>query len=307
MGFASLALLVAGCSLLEATDGLSGASDAGGLGNDDAGDARDAATTPLADAAPDASVSGEGGHPDADAECPVIVGASPCSSIPHFTGTQAVDGIGNEFCDIVATEFDVGAGSYGSPPNGGSGVNTKADIRVGWSSLGLHIHVHVIQAKVTPPPSGTTIYFGDAIEVFASATAALTGRFGQGADPAIQVIATPASGSQPALSSVATSQTGITGTLEPSQFAGRLVPGGYEVEFQLPWSLISGSIDGGPPPGAGSRIGFDVACDIQAPDGTRLYQSSLSARVPTATGACNQDDIHPSCDDQTWCAVDLSP
>jgi hypothetical protein len=292
----ALVVLTAACESLSGLSEGSSRSDASG----DASHANDAK------APADASAKGQ----DAG-ECPIIVGALPCSNLPHFTGTQVVDGNGNEFCDIVATEFDVGRGYYDDPPDSGAGITTKAYIRAAWSSTGLHIHVHVDQATVNPPASGTVIYFGDGIEAFASLTDNLTGSFGPGADPAVQVIATPATATEPSLSSVATATTGITGTLAPSQFAGRLVPGGYEVEFELPWSVIAGGTDAGIVPVAGDSIGYDIACDVQGPNGTRLYQSSLSDNAPgpdtASVGTCTVGFPHPSCDDLIWCVVGLNP
>lgn len=297
---------IIGCSLSVDTNGLTDARNDQDGSVDETGEGGTPDTTYGDEAGTEGGSVGRDAATDAPV-CPIIVGANPCSDLPRFTGTQVVDGIGSEFCDIIATEFIVADGAYVEMADGGTVVSTKADIRTAWSSIGLHIHVHVAQNPVRPPPSGTSIWMGDGLEIFASATGNLTGPFGPGGDPAVQVIVTPPSDAQPALSSVSMSTVGIVRTLDRSMFAGRLVPDGYELELQLPWSVISGDVDAGPSPAAGSSIGYDLACDVQGADGSLMFQSSLSSKSPSGgvRGSCTSGDVRPYCDDQIWCKVKL--
>src|SRR5262249_34446369 len=147
---------------------------------------------------------------------------------------------GNEFCGMPVVTFNVAQGVFQFSPQQASNVNTTVLLRMGWSSFGLHMHVHVDQARVVPPLPSVPIWTGDAIEVFASSTSILTGTFGPGADEAVQAILAPPSSTQPALSETFVDYGTPLSTLPPSQFAARIVAGGYEIELALPWSTIAG-------------------------------------------------------------------
>jgi hypothetical protein len=171
------------------------------------------------------------------------IGGNVCTAIAHFNGVQTVDGLDEEFCGIVATEFDVATGAWQQPGDGGADVDTVAYLRVAWDAVGLHLFINVVQPVVIAPSAYAYIWTGDAVEIFASATGTLKGSYGPGADPALQVIVSAPSSSSPALSQELTSVTGPTVALDASSFAVRLVPSGYNVEVELPWSLIAGGQD----------------------------------------------------------------
>jgi hypothetical protein len=289
------------CTLLYGTDVLVAGDNASTDGGGDGGTRGDGADAgqPL-----DGTPSADGAAPDV--ECPISTGANACAGIPHFKGTQTVDGRGDEFCDFIATAFDV---SHGEMLQGDAGgTNTQALVRVGWSDVGLHFHARVMQARVAPPMGGSQIFQGDTVEVFASASSSLDGGYGPGQDPALQaLVAAPVEG-QPPVSEQATSATGATVALDPTQCAARLVPGGYEVELALPWSVIAGRAI--VPPPAGSRIGFDVLVDVQGLDGMRLFQSYLSYNLPPSPSPCPTplaSTPEAFCDDRTWCTPILDP
>ena len=131
----------------------------------------------------------------------------------------------------------------------------------------------------------------------------LTGPFGSGADPAAQVLVAPSTGPQSAWAVWSTESLG-TGTQPAFDSAGLVVPGGYELERQLPWSSIAGGAI--TPPQAGDSIGFDVACDVHGMDPkVRGFQSSLSYLAVDASPACVAavGSMPPilSCDDRLWC------
>ncbi len=70
--------------------------------------------------------------------------ADPCSTIPHFTGTQIVDGNDTELGAIAATTVDrldgTTVGSF-TPDAAGHGITLTA--RVAWSDQALSLFFHV--------------------------------------------------------------------------------------------------------------------------------------------------------------------
>jgi hypothetical protein len=234
--------------------------------------------------------------PSADAACPLQADLSLCGLLPLFTGHQIVDGIGDDFCGYPALYFDI---LDGGRPDART-PTVSAFIQVAWSPQGLHALVRVKEAEVVPAASSSPTFDGDAIEIFASADGVLTGPFGGGSDKALQVVVSPPSATQPTEIDVATSVTGPIPALSSSDYAARLVDGGYNVELNLPWSTIAGSAVA--PPDGGSSIGLDFACDVHGLDGGLHHQTILTLRVPPPP-SCNQ----PYCDDRTWCLWKLAP
>jgi Carbohydrate family 9 binding domain-like len=209
-----------------------------------------------------------------------------------------VDGVGNEFCGFPAVFFDVLDG--GAPDAHTPVVN--AFVQVAWSLLGLHFFIHVNEADVVPAASDMPPWNGDAIEVFASANAVLTGPFGSGADKALQVIVGAPNSSGAAPSETATSVSGPLPSLPSSDYAARLVAGGYDVEIQLPWATIAGAAVTSPD--AGTSLGLDLACDVHGVDGGAHRQAFLILHLPTQPPA-SCDNLY--CDDRTWCLWKLAP
>jgi hypothetical protein len=83
--------------------------------------------------------------------CPVLTGNDACAKVPHFTArTQVVDGIGDEFCDVPAMEFDVATCpkvlTFGSEPGA---LPEKVFLRIAWSPDAFHLHIRVIDPSVS--------------------------------------------------------------------------------------------------------------------------------------------------------------
>lgn len=234
------------------------------------------------------------------AECPILLGGDACAKIPRFTAPkQLLDGAGREFCDVLASSFNASTGAHPLPTPPPTGLDTNVVIRAAWSPEALHVHVHVDQAKVFSPTPVEEVWHGDAIELFVSGSAMLTGPYGGTDDPALQAIASPdQSPSSPARALIYRMGT-YESVLGPSAFATRMVPGGYEIELEIPWSQV------GAVPVSGGSIGFDLGVDVRetgdAP-GPEL-QTFLGYRPSVASTACPR--IHPSCDDRTWCIAKL--
>lgn len=290
-GAALFSWAATGCVNLSALEGGLTATDANILDTSpptDGGDERDAG--------------------DSGDSCMLLDG-SVCTSIPRLNGVQTLDGIGDEFCAIPATEFVVANGAAADGLN--QGIDTLVKLRGAWSAVGLHFHIHVEQAVVLAADA-SALYYGDAIEILTTPLSPPTGSMGPGADPGIHIVVSPPSGNQTAAlgSVVYTTLAQNNGHLDPSAFAARLVPGGYEVEVLLTWDMVQGKGNPVvPPPSGGSRIGFDFACDIRATNGGRKFQSwyyaaAVPANVPSD---CSIASYRPYCDDRMWCFPVLEP
>lgn len=261
-------------------------------------DARPEATS-VADAS-DARPLDSGPRDAGIAVCPILTGGNASAGIPAFTGTQTVDGLGQEFCSIYATVFNYARSAF--PVADASGVDASALLRVGWSATGVHLHVHVNHEPLTATTSPTNIFAGDAVELYLSTTGKLSGPYGPGNDEAVQIIVGPPGPPGGARSGVFTVGTGPVIVLDPSQFASRLVDGGYEVELQLSWSDLSEGRDAGVA-AAGDSIGFDIACDIARDAGrfqTFLYYTPLTDGGRDAAPTLCHGLPEPYCDDRTW-------
>jgi hypothetical protein len=255
-----------------------------------------------------------GQHCDSSGVCAQSVDA--CLLIPHFTGTQIVDGDGTEFAGIPEYTVDRVTGTtIGAfePDKAGNGIALTA--RVAWSDQGLHLFFHVEDdATGLVVPTGTDmLYFGDGIELFFKADAHLTGAYdGSTKDPgAIQVILVPPSAamSLPARTGTFASFGNVSlGAFDARDYAFKVSPTGYDLEAQLPWTL---PLAASPTPAAGAHIGLDFAVDyhtrVGSPD--NAYQLLLADQTPP-DALCMQEGQggpHPSCDDRTWCSPQLAP
>ena len=304
--------------------GFTGAADTGpdavldaSPGADSAADAPEALDTAAVDAAhPDAprprdsattdtptdTLVADGTDAPADApSCPILAGGDVCATIHRFTAPkQILDGAGDEFCDVPATRFVVATGAHPSVTPAPAAVDTVVLLRVAWSADALHLHAHVDQAKIYVAPPVEDIWRGDAIEVFVAGSAMLTGPFGPSADGAEQILASPdQSPGSPARAWVYVSGS-YSSAVGPSNFGTRMVPGGYEIELQIPWvDLRATPVSGG---GVAFNLGVDVRQSADVTSGP-LLQSFLVYNAAPASTTCTGG--HPSCDDRTWCLTHL--
>jgi hypothetical protein len=237
----------------------------------------------------------------ADGSCTFVAGSACTGPIARFTGSDAVTGTGDGFCDLPTTVFIVANGVVASHVTNVGSVSTIANLQVGWDARALRLFAHVEQPSVSPGDSGA-LYAQDAVEIFASVSSQLTGAFGSvGGDLGpIHVVAS-------ALAAFAYPANGAPyRQLSPDEFAGRLVSGGYDVELKLAWATLAAP-DASALPGAGAAIGFDFGVDVltSLPDGGRgRYQTFLAIKSPDGGTSCGSS-ISPFCDDRTWCTPAL--
>ncbi len=249
---------------------------------------------------------GDGGMVD---NC--AVGGNPCQQIPMLTGTQTVDGLGDDLCSVPAVKFSSATPNvkvlpyHTTPPE-------VATVRVAWSAAALNVFIDVLDASVkTASQVDATqqiskIYQGDSIELMISSSNTLTGL--TSADNNTLHVTVPAAG--PAVS-VKTSNSGgaSQGAYTPlptDQYAQKLTATGYAIEMRLPWP--------GGAPTAGATVRFDMALNSadstytnvdDLRDGQLIYYIGTVATT-TCQGTGGDGNV-PFCDDRLWCSTTVSP
>lgn len=218
-----------------------------------------------------------------------VVG-DPCTSIPKFTGTQVIDGIGDEFCTVPGKTFNLSSAAFVEPTGAQNGTS-KATVRAAWSADALHIHVHVDDPNVIV--SGGDAWNGDNVQLFIAGVAptspTMDGKANGGAN---QIFLVPPSGALPGKAS--TPQAG------PSyKSASRLVDGGYEVELLWPWIGIPAAR------AAGDQIGFDMMVGVQdfAQSGGREFQYGMYCNQSVGAGDAACVNLYLNA--MLWCTPKL--
>ena len=238
---------------------------------------------------PDAGVP-EVAPPDASqpANCAPPTG-DPCHAIPRFTATQVVDGAGDEFCAIPAFVMSLENAGFVTPA-GAKSATTRAVVRMGWSTEGLHAHVHVDDAKIF---GASPLYNGDNVQFFIAGEKPAIGKFSGTQDGAAnQLMLAPPE--PPAM--------GRSSTLFPSatfQYVGRVVAGGYEVELKWPWNGIATPVT------AGKTIGLDLVIGVKdlATSVTRDFEYGMLRKSNATTSCMGVAELW--CDDMLWCSPTL--
>jgi hypothetical protein len=257
-------------------------------------------------------VTTDQGPTDADAgPCTVLTGGDACANVPHFTAaTQVVDGIGDEFCDIPAMVFEVKSCPTIYPQNDPPPMPEKVLVRIAWSDVYFHLHIHVVDPKVIVNPDPGNLWSGDAVEIYIAGTSDLHGSYnGTNDGGAIQIVLAPPAGGLPTRGQAFFNPGGTTHTSAPINdmiYAGRIVADGYELELQLPWVAFA------PARKAGNKIGFDLAVDAQQdPDaGGRQTQCIFTNKFADGKDACGYamgSPAQPWCEDRSWCTPTLLP
>jgi hypothetical protein len=268
-----------------------------------------------ADAAPDVDAgSGQDAAPEAGAqpdasECLLPTGQDLCQTLPKFTAaSQVVDGVGDEFCGIPAMTFDA-VSCPTLDPDPPPALPASASLRVAWSAQAVHMHVRVQDPTIIVQPDRARLWNGDSVELYIAGAsgAQLTGAFdGTNDGGAIQLVLTPPSGAFAARGEAFFSRFGAHSEINSSLFAGRLVPGGYELELRFPWPASAN------PATPGARVAFDFALGVQdsAGAGGRQLQCLISDVFIDGSEACGLPAgtaAAPYCDDRTWCQPLLLP
>jgi hypothetical protein len=325
-----LTLLTAGCggSETEKIVEVPGACDSSTATTD--------ATTSDTTATADTSPTTDGPTPETPAMdtgpgCPIKDGGDMCATIPKFTGTQNVDGIGDEFCDVPSTVLRVNGGVPLYPTFMPAPLSTKVRARLAWSATGLHGHFHVDDSVVV---SSSYDNNWDGVHLFLGGELPFYGAFdGDKSDTGLWLFMAPPgpkaglprfTGGTGAFAQVGYCilESGVmpgTGAkcnprrfplVEPGKFAGRIVEGGYELEVMLPWSVLGRASA----PSKGDSIAADLglaACD----DPAATAWSNVCSDAKRGIVVLQRNDIpgstsclsgsNPTCDARTWCRPTL--
>jgi hypothetical protein len=223
----------------------------------------------------------------------------PCVGLPHFTGSQIVDGNGSEFCDVPPFTLALAGATYYRAPAAPITASTEATFRVGWSATALHVWVEVTDLTPYPNTSNSllNIWNGDNLEIFASPkTPAGMFNYSRAYEyGAFQVIAAPP-GALPPAGQAAFTSTGYATAVPGAQYKVSATASGYTFEAQIPWTTAA--------PTAGMPMGFDAGLSDDI-DG--LYNASVEYRNYYAllynasyVGNCTMH-YEPYCDSRNWC------
>ena len=290
-----------------ASSGGSGGSNGGSAGTPPVGGGG-AGMLPTAGAPGEAGMPGvgEAGAGNIPSDC-VTTPIDPCASLPHYTGTQTVDGDDADFCSVPPFTLAMNSAVYyrGTQPPVSS--TTSATARVAWSAAALHVFVKVTDG--TPYPNSSTLTYiwnGDNIEFFASPQTPL-GQFNATRSyegGAFQVIAAAPGGLFPSTGQAAFTSTGVAYAVPAAQFKSTLVAGGYTIEAQIPWTQVA--------PTAGSPMGFDfgLSDDIDGAysgvTGDYRDYYALLYNAALVGGYCSAH-YEPYCDSRNWCTPIAAP
>jgi len=258
----------------------------------------------------------DGGSVDSPSQVCSTATVDPCTSIAQFTGTQVLDGNGDDLCTVPSFQF-----GFQSYPSAGRLINIngapqdRKEIvtgRVGWGTDGLHLFFDVTDPSVQttsmkdPNRAITDAYRGDSLEIyFSSNNNNLTGL--TGTDTNTMYVIIPATG--PAVSVKVNNNNGAsTATpteLNKSYYVQKSTSTGYAIEALLPWPS-------GGPPASGSTIRFDLilnSADSNTYSVDDMRDGQLIYHIETLTtgSSCqgSNDGPVPYCDNRTWCATTL--
>ena len=273
------------------------------------------------------------------AACTAIkTGGALCSSVPKFTGPQVLDGVGDEFCDVPATIFELPKG-VPFPQTPTPLVRDVLTARVAWDSDGIHAHFHADDPVLVRDYRYDAAWGPDYVELAIGGSYPLAGFYdGMQSDAGfINLFLSP--------SSTLTPIKGFTGAVPPQanimlvgnrgdnynvmnltppdivKWTYRNVSGGYEFEVFIPWKLLGRTTA----PQSGDMISVDLGFGVNDdPNYWSFWPSTPQIVPPNVSGqsflaikplpasvtrsSCypqTVDRANPWCDDRTWCQPTL--
>jgi hypothetical protein len=232
---------------------------------------------------------------------------NPCATMPHFTGTQTLDGSDADFCDVPPFTLSLATTPYYRGTQPPLNLTTGATVRAAWSAAAFHIFVRVVDATPYPSPSSSllNIWNGDNIEFFASPNSP-SGSFNylRSADyGAFQVIAAMPGTAYFPSGQAAFASTGAATAVPALQIHLATTANGYTVEAQIPWTEAA--------PIANTAMGFDMGISDDV-DG--VYNASSEYRnyygllynAASSGGVCTLH-YEPYCNSLNWCKPIAAP
>ena len=221
----------------------------------------------------------------------------PCSTIPHFAGTQMVDGNSDDFCGLPHFEFRLADAKLaknhdtGIPLSGLSALTVRAVVQVAWSAEGMHLYATVYDSAVHGPPQNVgDLWNGDSIELMVSGNQPQSATVQAGGPPdsdgPYQAIFSGAMGADTALASYQSQAF-------PSsvQYKSFKTSDGYVVEALIPWAA-SGDVQ------SGQTMGFNFGInDAETQDNNRDYYGAYAYVCAGTYASCQE----PYSNALTWC------
>jgi hypothetical protein len=243
-------------------------------------------------------IEGSGGAATggADAGCSTAT-FDPCSTIPHFTGSQVVDGNNGEFCDLPHFEFRLADARFAKnhdtviPLSGLSRLTVRAVVQVAWSARGMHLFATVYDSAIHGPPQTVgQLWNGDSIELMVSAYQPQTATVQAGGPPdndgPYQAVFSGAMGSATALG--AYQNQAFSSSVQYQSFQ---TSSGYVVEALIPWVSPSDVQ-------SGQTMAFNFGInDAETQNNYRDYYGAYAYVCAGAYASC-QEAYN---DARTWC------
>jgi hypothetical protein len=230
---------------------------------------------------------------------------APCTGIPQFTGTQTLDGMGDDLCSLPSFQFGVENAqvnnNYNNIPNSQFETVTA---QVGWTQAGIVAFFDVKDTSVQTvnmKDAGAAIdkaYQGDSIELFISSSDNLTGL--TASDNNALHITVPANGPGVVVKTSGGGSAAHT-AMAAAQYAQSTTSTGYAIELKLPWP-------GGAAPSAGAKVRFDLAlnsADTNCSGVDDMRDAQLVFYVGQVGNTSCPSGADAWCDDRTWCSTTL--
>ncbi|MGC4066993.1 MAG: sugar-binding protein [Polyangiaceae bacterium] len=243
------------------------------------------------------------------------LGDTPCNGgIAAFSGTQNVDGLGDEFCAIPGfelsfanaaqiVEYNGAQGAIDNPSRATAVYPERAIVRVAWSMTHFHAFVRVFDPHVVAAENTDSIWNADGVELYVTTNNQVTGSTGADAS-AFHFIISPGAGTAKGFG-VSVETMGYTGTHTPltaRQYATTQDAEGYTVELRYAWPM-------GTLMTAGRAVFFDVALNSASEQVEGSYVRDAQAvhflGQAAAPSPCGTGTVQPYCDDRVWCPTSL--
>lgn len=238
-------------------------------------------------------------------------GDDPCtaSTIVPMSGSQEVDGLGDEFCDVPGFELN-----FANPARGAADLPHSALVRVAWSEDAFHLFAEVEDPDIATNSNIDSLWSGDVIELYLATSAAseLQGFF-TGRVDGVQLVFAPPTEDQPARAArLFWIENGNSGGWRQvreeftQDFASRLTGSGYTMEARIPWSSFGPRA---PEMDSGLQIAFNFGLATASSESMQNDAREGAALLfvgPPADGVatCDGEQL-PWCNATTWCSPTL--
>lgn len=253
--------------------------DAGRNGDDDAGQGE--------------TDQGDAGSPPV---CEPVQVADYCEQVPALQQAPVIDGTLDCGPPLLSIAPQAWNGTVAMP------VDHVAKLALATRNDGLYVYVEVHGTARLPHPSGSSIYCGDAVELYIDADATFDAAGAYDKPGTMQFIVAAPTAAGAGVDAMRYVQGADHSAWLSTQVQTAVLSDGYAIEaFITAADLDLGSWT------PSSKLGFDLAIDVSAPSGTTGLKCGLQLgqyfmRVADMAGSCNHE---PWCNTLALCAPAL--